>query len=223
MPLFQKKKEISVFVKVAISLLMAGSMLYFKGWLDTLMIGAFLSEIDVGVYNIALKLSNLIALPLTAINIIVAPKFAEHFENKDQLQNIVTISTRLIFYTTLPIFLVIIIFGNFILSIFGSNFEQGYMALIIISCGALVNALSGSVGYFLQMTGKQVFYQNITIITSVFIFVLNMLLIPWLGIIGAAITSLLSQVIWNATMVFYIKCKVNLITFYWPFSLGKFG
>lgn len=210
------KKQIIDFSKVALPLLLASSMLYLKGWVDTLMIGVFLTEKDVGIYNIALKLANVISLPITAINTIAAPKFAENVNKNKELQKIVTTSTKIIFYSTLPIFGVIVIFADPILTLFGNEFTEAYLVLVIISIGSFINAISGSVGYFLQMTGNHVIYQNITIISSLLAVICNLILIPIFGILGASFTSTFIQILWNVSMIVYIKKKYNITTFYLP-------
>lgn len=209
-----KIKRIS---KVALPLLLASSMLYFKGWLDTLMIGVFMSETDVGIYNIVLKLANIVSLPIVAINTIAAPKFAESYKNKGKLQEIVSVSTKMIFLFTLPILVITIMFSEEILYIFGNEFIVANNVLIIIAIGSFINAISGSVGYLLQMTGSHVAYQNITVIGSVITLVLNLIFIPVFGLMGAAITSLTVQIIWNGSMVIYIHKKYGIRTYYVPF------
>jgi O-antigen/teichoic acid export membrane protein len=61
--------------------------------------------------------------------------------------------------------------------------------LLILSAGQLTNAASGPTGVLLTMTGKQKWEVANTLSMIVFNFVLNLFLIPWLGMIGAAIAT----------------------------------
>ena len=90
-------------------------------------------------------------------------------------------------------------------SAFGEEFKLAAMALIILSISKMFSAISGSVGTFLQMVGKQNIFQNILILTAIINIGLNYILIPKHGIDGAAFASAISGVIWNVLMIIYIK------------------
>ena len=78
--------------------------------------------------------------------------------------------------------------------------------------GQLVNVLCGSVGYILNMTENQNIFRNITIFAVVINIFLNLILIPMYGIIGAAIASAISLILWNIISSFYIYRKFNIST-----------
>jgi O-antigen/teichoic acid export membrane protein len=206
-------------LKISLPLLLASSLTFVKGWIDTIMVGIFLTKADVGIYNIALKLSALTAIILTAVNTIAAPKFAEAYENNDtdQLEQVVHHSTRMIFYGSLPILIIFLIIPGPILSIFGSEFTAGKYALILLSIGNFINAIAGSVGYFMQMTGSQVAFQNITLVSTCLGVGLNYLLIPMLGIEGAALSTCIGLIVWNLSCVLFIRYKYGIRTYYNPF------
>jgi O-antigen/teichoic acid export membrane protein len=103
-----------------------------------------------------------------------------------------------------------------LLSLFGQEFVIAKTTLLILLIGQAVNAMSGSVGLILQMTGKEKVYQNILLIALVFNIMLNLFLIPKFGIEGAAIASAFSFLFWNLSSVLYIykRYKVStLVTF----------
>jgi O-antigen/teichoic acid export membrane protein len=213
------KKRYKSILAISIPLMLAGSLQFVKGWVDTIMLGYFMKNSDVGIYNISLKLAALVGLVLTAVNIIAAPKFAETYGDKNtkELNNIIQDATKLIFWGSLPIFLVLIFFPDLLLSIFGKEFIIGSTSLIILAVGYLINSVAGSVGYVMQMTGKQIAFQNITLITAIIGVTLNYLLIPIWGINGAAISTTIGIVFWNITSAIYLKVRYNLVTYFNPF------
>ena len=188
-------------------------------WLSTILVGYYLLEQDVGIYNVAFKLSMLTGLSLQAVNAVSAPKFAAYYGvgNYDGLEKVIHDSTKLIFWISLPIILVFFIFPSFILGVFGEEFQVGVAVLIILTIGNFVNAISGSVGYLLQMTGYEKVMRNIMFITLLLNTLLCLLLIPRLGIVGAAISSCCSNIFWNIIAVVVIKKKFNILTIYIPF------
>jgi O-antigen/teichoic acid export membrane protein len=126
-------------------------------------------------------------------------------------------SAKLIFWTTIPLASILLIFPKFLMGIYGSDFLIGVEVLRWLIIGRIVNALSGSVGNLMQMSGQQKIYMNILIIGSVINVVLNYYLIPIYGIKGAAIASVVSLSFWNLTMVYMVKRKFGFSTIYIPF------
>lgn len=211
--------DFSRLFKLSMPLLLAGSLVFWNSWIDTIMVGAFLTEQDVGIYNISLKLSGLLLLFWTSVNVVVTPKFSELYsQNKIQeLRKVIRYSSSVIFFCTLPLFLILVLFPDFILSIFGNEFVSGKNTLIILSIGNLAGAWAGSEGYFMQMTDSQIAFQNITLASSVLSFLLNYILIPAYGIEGAAIATCISIIFWKWSGVFYIKYRYDVMTAYVPF------
>ena len=209
------KKEI---LSKSYPMMLSSSILLLMAWADTIMIGIFKTEVDVGFYNVALKLAMLASIILGSVNSILAPKISETFNNNkiDEFKVLIKQSTRIIFFISLPILIVLFLFPEFLLSLFGQEFVIAKTTLLILLIGQAVNAMSGSVGLILQMTGKEKVYQNILLIALVFNIMLNLFLIPKFGIEGAAIASAFSFLFWNLFSVLYIykRYKVStLVTF----------
>ncbi len=203
-------------LKTAFPMMLSTSILLIMSWADTLIIGVYEDESEIGVYNVAIKLAMISGIVLGALNSIVAPKISEAFNNgkKDEFALIVKQSTKIIFYSSFPILIFLIAFPEFLLSLFGSEFLIGKSALYVLIIGQIVNAFSGSVGVIMQMTGKEKLFQNILILALLTNIVLNFLLVPIYGIIGAAIASSVSLVLWNLISVFYIYKHHHVLTFF---------
>ena len=156
---------------------------------------------------------------LMAINSIASPKFAEMYgeKNMEGLKKVAQQSTKMIFWSTLPLVTLFFMFPKLLLGLFGEQFTIGVYAFILLSLGKLISALSGSVGNLLQMTGKQLIFMNILFVGATLNVILNYLLIPVYGINGAAVASMSSIIIWNLTMVYYVKKELGFLTFYIPF------
>lgn len=205
-------------LKTSLPMFLSSSLFMIMGWTDTIMLGIFRSEEEVGIYNVALKISLLTSITLYAINSIAAPKFAELFGRGDRegLGQIARNSTKMIFWSSLPLLTLFILFPSFVLGIFGNEFTAGALALIFLSIGQFVNAISGSVGYILQMTGKEKVFQYIILSATLINIFLNSILIPRYGINGAALASMISMTFWNLISLVYIKSFLNFVTLYLP-------
>jgi O-antigen/teichoic acid export membrane protein len=188
-------------------LLLAESMIFIGTWVDQLLLGVLGSSTDVGIFNVCIKYAMVASLSLQAVNTISAPKFSEYFFKNDYLglARNVQKTTKMIFWTTVPVVIIYFMFPGFLLGIFGSSFTPGAWAFIILTAGALVNVITGSVGVLLQMTGHQKTVQNILIVTITIQVILDTILIPLYGVTGAAIASTTCLILSNLGMVFYVK------------------
>jgi len=209
------KINIRDLLNVSLPMLLTSSMTYFLQWVGIIMLGIYLPSWEIGVYNVALKISLITGISLFAIESIAAPKFAELYSKKDMegFTKLIHQSTRMIFLISLPIFIVILIFPSFFLSIFGQEYIYGKWVLIFLTLGQFVKSISGPVGYILQMTGKQRIFRNILFISTIINIILNINLIPMFGIIGTAISTMTCMILWNITSVIIIYKKYNIITF----------
>jgi O-antigen/teichoic acid export membrane protein len=199
-------------------MMLTGSMFFIMGWTDNIILGIFRPSEEVGLYDAAFKLSTLSAIVLLAINAIQAPVFSELYHKKEmgRLQQLIIKSNRLLFFTSLPLTLVLCFFPFSILGFLGEAFKGAWLALIILSIGNFVNSITGSIGILLQMSGHQKQYNNIITTTAIGSIVLNFVLIPKYGLLGAAITSSSAKIIQNLLSVAYAKKNLGILSIYLP-------
>ncbi|GAB6065816.1 oligosaccharide flippase family protein [Aquifex pyrophilus] len=207
------KEDISTkyVLSVAFPMFISNSFFIMLFWADTIMLGIWRTEEEVGVYNVAVRLSMLTSFTLASINSIAAPKFAELWARRDieGLKRVAQQSTKLIFLSSTPILILYLLIPEWFMGLFGEEFKKGAPALVFLAIGQFVKAISGSVGYILQMTGKQKIVQNIILIATLINIVLNMMLIPRFGLVGASIASTFSICFISVTSFFLVKFYYN--------------
>ena len=194
-PIYEKKEIINF--SLPLSLTQFLDFIIFS--INILMLGYFKTTTDVGIYVAVTKLGGLVVLPLVSFNNIFAPMISEFYSrNKmNKLEDLFKTVTKWIFTFSLPVFLIFILFAQPIMGIFGQNFAIGAAALIVFGAGQLINAGTGSVGIILMMTGRPKINLLNSIALCVLNIILNYLLIPQYGIIGAAFATGLSIAIVN--------------------------
>jgi O-antigen/teichoic acid export membrane protein len=209
------KKEM---IKISSPMLVTAISFHIMGKIDTVMLGMLSTTENVGIYSVALKLASVTSYILFAITRIVAPKISElYWAGKiEELKNVLKFSARIIFFTSTPILIMLLLFPNFFLNIFGPEFALGRQALIFLVIGQFTNAFCGAVGHFLNMTGNQKFYMSVVFSTLIINIILNYFLIPRYGIKGAAIATMISKMLWNVVSVIYVKSKYDIRTYYLP-------
>ena len=176
-------------------------------WSSTLMLGAFSSSDQVGIFGVANRTTLLVSLVLIAVNSISAPKFAALYKEGKmlQLEKMAKHSAKLMTLMTLPFAIIFILFSNKIMSIFGAQFSQGASLLVILTIGQFVNVASGSVGFVLMMTGHERLMRNNMAFCAFLNIVLNSILIPIYGALGAAITSAIVLILQNVIAAIMIR------------------
>ncbi len=181
---------------------------------DVIILSIYKGFEEIAFYSVSVKLATLTALALMSVNIVVAPKIAEIFENKDMttLQQLVKNSTRIIFLVSICVLSILFFFSEEILNLFGEGYVVAKNALIFLLAAQFFNAVSGPGAIYLNMTGRQKILNKILILGLVVNISLNFYLIPSHGINGAAIATLVSLIIWNSitTLLIFYKDKIKI-------------
>lgn len=199
-------------LRVSLPLLLVAGMAMVLNQTDIIMLGAIRGSDEAGIYSAASRISSLVVFALMAINAILAPMVSElyHTGRMEELQRIVTLAARVIFAFTLMFSIILVVFGKFALSLFGAEFVVTYVPLLILLCGQIVNALAGSVGLIMTMTGHQNQAGAIFAVSAAVNIILNALLIPLMGLVGAAISTAVTMVLWNITMLVYVQRRLGI-------------
>lgn len=179
---------------------------------DILMLGALQGTASVGIYTVVNRGSDFIPFILVAVNASIGPSIARLYRqgNLAGLQSLITKSTRLIFWYSLAVMLLLTVFGQWFLLIFGRTFVTGYTTLLILNLGKLFNAASGSVGLLLNMTGNERASAFAVGVSAVMNIVLNALLIPRYGTEGAAIATSSSFILWNGISLYVARKRLGI-------------
>lgn len=203
----------SQWTSIAWPILLADLFGVFLGNIDTIMLGSLRTADEVGLYQIALRLSGVLLILLGASNWVLAPWFSKlHAANEiERLQGVVTKTTRVIFVINIILFLPLLIFGEqLIFILFGSNFSGAYNLLIILCIGQLINIGCGPVVNLLAMTGAQ---RQLAIGVGISAFanlILCACLIPIYGAFGAAVSVALTISIFNIVLSIVVKKFIGI-------------
>lgn len=164
-----------------------GSFLYSR--IDILMVGFLLSGTAVGVYNVAVLLSQMLSLPLKAFNQLFPPVASGLYHSGEhrELETIYKTVTRLIFTIALFPAVAAIIYAPELLRVFGEGFTRGETILMLFVIAQLMNALVGPSGFLLMMSDHQYLVLANQLAAGVCNAVLNYFLILKFGFIGAAL------------------------------------
>lgn len=187
-------------------------------WADTLILTAMKGTGDVGVYNVSTRIVTLAVFVMAPINAAFAPHIAylHHIGEVGELERNYRSATTWIVRLALPAFIMLLVFPQEILHLFGKEFATGALVTVILGAGQLVNAATGPCGTVLNMSGKVMINMADNLGALIFNVVLNLLLIPPFGIVGAAIAWSLSLALVNLLRVYQVRRLMGVS----PFGAG---
>lgn len=187
---------------------------------DIVMLGAMVSKAEVGQYGAALRLAGLLLFFLLAVNSILGPMVAGLHARKDnrQLQRLVSFASQSIFMASLLAAIALVVFGKYLLQLFGPEFATAYPVLVIMLAGQIVNAFAGPVVLLLNMTGHQGDAARTLILSAALNVLLNAVLIPRYGALGAAVAASVSMATWNVILSVVVWRRLRVMAFAFPFA-----
>jgi len=182
---------------------------------ENVALGRFRDPHALGVYVLSSAIVAFVCIVLSSVNQIFGPTIADLYarEQHDLLSRMYHTLTKWILGLTLPLAAVIMIFALPIMRIFGHDFEQGWIVLVIGTVGQLVNAGVGSSGTVLYMTGRHRYLIWIQAGISLMIVILNVLLVPSWGIVGAACTAAIANVAVNICYLITVRRVLGLFPY----------
>ena len=192
-------------VSAAVPLGIIGGMQVISAHTDVLMLGLFVSAEDVGIYRIAVQAASLVAFPISAMNMVIAPFVSHLFACSDmsRLQRMVTSAAIFCFVSAGSIALVFVVFGGEILAlVFGEAFRASYLPMAILCVGQIFVVTLGSLVTIANMSGHERETAKIMAIGAALNVVLNLLLIPPFGVVGAATATVASLAVWRLILFF---------------------
>lgn len=195
----------------------AGAFLF--NWMDILVIGYFMSQEFVGVYEVSWRLTSVVLLLSRSIAISIFPQISE-WSATDATAKV----ERLITNSIIPAVAIVIpaFFGSVLLSVeilqfvFGAEYIIASLALIILMGQTVFQGLHAIVGRSLQAIDKPDLAAKAAIVSITVNLVLNIILVNLYGIVGAAVATAISFVVNLGLHTYYLSKFVTIIFPYRP-------
>jgi O-antigen/teichoic acid export membrane protein len=178
---------------------------------------AFVGPGDVAVYYAATKTLALVNFIYFAVSAASAHRFSEYHVagEHDKLAAFLAQTIRWTFWPSLALAGLMLLLGRPILMLFGPGFADGYHLIVIMSVGLVARAAVGPAERLLNMIGQQKICAAIYGTAFAVNLSLCLLLIPHLGLTGAAIATA-SAVLTESTLLFIVaKRRLGLHVFIW--------
>jgi len=173
-------------------LLLSSFLSFVYLWTDSFMLGYFKDISIVGIYNVAQPTANFLYMFPYGLMVLFIPVITQYYVNKEEkgFKDIYQSTTKWILMFNSLIFIILLFLGKKLITVFfGPAYISAYIPLIILSIGYFIAyGVHNSYTLFLVYKKTKLVFM-ITLISSILNIILNLLLIPPLGLIGAAIAT----------------------------------
>lgn len=182
---------------------------------DMLLLGATGSPTDIGTYAVATRFAQAIIVAVNAVSAVMAPHFVEQLADVREgrtvaAQRLLTKTAR----TTLLLCLLALAFfallGPWLAALFGSHYGRAYLPLVLLACGQAGAALFGPASLAATLGGSPRIAVASLLGGIAANAVLNLLLVPRFGAVGAALATAIGTTFATAIAWFWSRRVLNL-------------
>lgn len=196
--------------------------------LDTTMIGWLVEDkSETGFYEQAHKVIRLLLTIVNSLGIVMIPRMANAFANNDkrQINSYMKMSFNFTFFLSFPIMLGIVsISKEFVPVFFGDGYDKVNYIIYVLSPMVLLMGIANVLGtQYLLPTKRQKEYTFSVTIGVIVNFILNYIFISLWKSIGAAIATVLSQVVVDTLQYRHVKNEISikeLIKIAWKYLIS---
>ena len=184
-------------------------------WMDILMLGAFTNASTVGLYHPAARTAGLLQALLTSFLSIYSPMIAQFHAESDQknMSGSYKLVSRWLLTFSIPVALIFLVYPKKVMLLFGAEYLPSANVLIVLTAATFIHAILGAAQSTLSMTGHTRLLLWNAIGAFIINIILNIILIPNYGMIGAAWATLISLFVISLLRVLEVRWILKLTFF----------
>ena len=210
-----KRFELGAWFRYSLPLFLVDGIGFLLTNADVVVVGIYLPPDQVGIYYAAAKTIVLVQFVYFSIKAAAGPRFSAIMAEGDMpaLAAFAGQMARWSFWPSLAVGLAALAAGELLLSLFGSAFTAGYWLMAILFAGILAKSLVGPGEVLLSMAGRQnlcVLLYAATLAASIGLYVV---LIPRLGLTGAALATAAGMMIEAVLLHIAVRRTLGIVLF----------
>ncbi|WP_318308298.1 lipopolysaccharide biosynthesis protein [Flagellimonas crocea] len=208
----QHTKEI---VSYSFLIILGGSAALILLEIDKVMLNQFISIENVAYYGVSVYIATVIIVPSRSMHQITYPLTAEllNANNAAGLDKLYKKASLTLFIASGILFVLIILNLNDLYLLLPENYRNGFLIVFLIGLAKVVDSLLGNINSILYNSD---YYRTVLVFgvcLAALTILLNYLLIPKLGLEGAALASFISILIFNLVKLVFVKMKFGILPF----------
>lgn len=184
----------------AMAFLLAEVLIVLKSRACLALAGIMLDREAVGLYGAMEKFADVSVLATQSLGLVIAPQFASLHAagNYPEMRRLMKQGQILCLCTTLPVALVMALFGDWIFALLGPGYRDGWTVLMALLASTCIASFSGPAAYVLQMTGRERIMLVITAASAATNLMLSIFLMQFYGLVGLGIAQMATSLVWMA-------------------------
>jgi len=205
-------KNIPKYLSFSLPQIPSGFLMWILSYSDRYFILNYLSLVEVGIYSVSYTLGNLISFFYSPIGFVVYPIISKHWEKSEfsQVNIYLEYSTKIFLALSIPASLGLYVLAVPLLEILTtSQFIVGGELTLLIALGTIFLGLFQINIYIIYLVQQTKWIPIMTLVSSVVNVVLNIILIPKIGISGAAFATLISYFVLAFIVSYWAKKEIN--------------
>lgn len=210
---FDHHDALSPSLKAALPFMVMGVLLLANNRVDIILLGSLRGPEDAGIYAIVARAAGFVVFFAAAANMVLAPRIAALHRNGDKgaLQRLLTAAARRVFFFSLPVVIVFLVAARpLLVFLYGADYASGAWPLRVLTLGYMSTLFAGFTVVTANMTGhERTTLASIGISLGLNI-LLNLALIPRLGMNGSAIATGMSLIIFNLLQWLQVRRRIGL-------------
>ncbi|MBZ0280222.1 MAG: flippase [Anaerolineae bacterium] len=175
---------------------------------DIFLLNLFASKMSVGIYDVAVSLSERLWILASAVSTVVFPRVASLRDDEDK-RRLTPVIARYVFWFSLAMAaLSYVIVQPIIVLVFGEEFRAAALAFQVLLPGIIMGSVSKIIANDIAGRGTPGINSIVATLAALINIIANLLLIPYLDFIGSAIATSISYTSLTVILVIYF-CRIS--------------
>lgn len=206
------KSELKRIIPFCIQTFLSVSFKSINRYIDLLILGFFRKPAEVGIYKIALSFCSVIGNLATPANVVLYPNLSDLWARGEVniFKRLLKKVSKIMAYLTIPIAGLLILFSELILKLtVGSEFIKAESAIYIIIWAIIASNILVWLRPVVLSIGRPDISTKANAAMSLFIVILSLILVPFFGFIGSAVSYLVTYMVGSTIMLFMIRKAIR--------------
>lgn len=170
--------------------------------LDLILLSNLMDKHTLAIFGVCTRVFSLVAFGVAAVYSVVLPDMFDLARDREGLLRKIGDANLAAAGIALTLVLFVTLGAPFALMLFGPGFSDGALPMAVLCATLVVRAFFGPASVVLSMNDRPHLVLPAIGLGMTVLVVANLLLVPGLGLIGAAIAAVLAQTVWAAALWF---------------------
>lgn len=180
--------------------------------MDKIFIGNYINKEEVAIYDVSLKIITILITLVNSMTPVMISRISNSLRDEKATQKYIYNSFKYLSLVAFPMtFGLMAISKELIILFLGIEFEKSGIVLSLLSFMIVANVVGSIfVNYIMIPFGKEKIYQKVVYIMAIIYLLLDILLIPKYGAIGAAIACTSAHIIIIIIQSYFLRNCINI-------------